>query len=119
MARRSHMISEPRNARQRERDRIRSATRRAGPVGAEPEGAEELSEALADILASRNDEARSFFETAGIGWMLDKVPPEHFRGAFRDHYTTEGRIDRDRFTADLAIWPPIASRVAQIQQGRP
>jgi hypothetical protein len=117
MARRSHRISEQ----QRERDRLRSAGRRSGEaaVEAEPEGADALFAAFEDILFSPDDEARSFFRVAGISWMLGKaVPPEMFWPTFRDHYTKDGSIDTARFAADFAIWPPIASRVLQIQQGR-
>lgn len=116
MARRSHMISEA----DRERDRKASAARRRRAAGREVSRAEpmDLRQAFEDIIFSPLPDARSFFTTAGLAWMLDRTSSDRLWPTFRDHYTSGGEVDVERIAADLAIWPPIASRVAQIQQCR-
>lgn len=118
MAERSHKISEA----QREAKRVSQAARRAGDgySGAEASEAEAgLKEAMAGILASPRHDVLSFLDVAGLSGLLDRVPPERFWPEFRRHYTaTDGSIDERRFAQDLAIWPPMASRVAELRAGR-
>lgn len=118
MAERSHKISE----RGREIKRVSQAARRAGlghNSGAASEAEGRLHSALVDILASPPADVRSFLAVAGIGGLLERVTPERFWPAFRQHYTTEtGEVDEARLAADLSIWPPVASRVAELRAGR-
>ncbi|SEP10115.1 hypothetical protein SAMN02799625_04680 [Methylobacterium sp. UNC300MFChir4.1] len=86
-------------------------------VASEAEG--RLHSALVGILACSPADVRSFLAVAGIGDLLERVPAERFWATFRQHYSTEaGEVDEARFAADLSIWPPVASRVAELRAGR-
>lgn len=55
----------------------------------------------------------SFCRHAGID--LRDVPAAQWWPAFRGFYVSRGAVDENRVAADLATWPPIASRVIELQ----
>lgn len=106
----------------REKERRRGQARRTNAKGGEVDEIRSDAEArlhlaLSDILDYPNDDARSFFKTAGIMHILEGSP-DRVWPAFRDHYTTDGAIDDARFATDFAMWPPIASRIVELQMQR-
>jgi hypothetical protein len=80
-----------------------------------------LRGAFEELLFEQNPQLglRSFWKHAIHAVALDSLTPEGVWPMFLANYLSRedanGRVDETRFAHDLATWPPIARRVAEIR----
>jgi hypothetical protein len=82
-----------------------------------------LREAFEGLLFEQNPQLglRSFWKHAIQGAALDRLSPEVVWPIFLANYLSHDRgcrVDESRFAHDLATWPPIVRRIAEIRAGQ-
>ncbi len=87
---------------------------------AKPSAAQKESEALIlglSIDLCEGDDLAPFLEHINFDWapVPANANPEQFFEAFKGHYTNDGVLDGEQPFNDLATYPPIASRIVELQ----
>ena len=87
---------------------------------AKPSAAQKHSEAMILNLfidLCEGDDFCPFLEHINFDWapVPTNADPEQFFEAFKGHYTNDGVLDGEQPFNDLATYPPIASRIVELQ----
>ncbi len=94
---------------------IKTTKRRAKPSAAQKESEAMILNLFIDLC--EGDDLGPFLEHINFDWapVPANANPEQFLEAFKGHYTKDGALDGEQPFNDLATYPPIASRIVELQ----
>ena len=93
----------------------KTTKRRAKPLAAQKQSDALILNLFIDLC--EGDDLGPFLEHISFDWapVPANANPEQFFEAFKEHYTNDGVVDGDQPFNDLATYPPIASRIVELQ----
>ena len=93
----------------------KTTKRRAKPSAAQKQSEAMILNLFIDLC--EGDDLAPFLEHINFDWapVPANTDPEQFFEAFKGHYTNDGVLDGKQPFNDFATYPPIASRIVELQ----